>query len=54
MESGDICIREQGVDAKVIGGTVNVGPQIIVDGDINTVKDIRNLICCNCSNKVST
>ena len=42
----------QSADVNVLGGKVNVGPQVFVDGDIERIHDSRTLICCNCSKKV--
>ena len=52
METDNIYIHGQGDVVKVSGGKVNVGPHIIVDGDINALHETRNLICCECSKQV--
>ena len=49
----DINIHGQGVDVKVSGGHVKVGPQVIVDGDIEKIHDSRKLICCHCTKSVN-
>ena len=52
METDNIYIHGQGNVVKVLGGKVNVGPHIIVDGDINALHETRNLICFECSKQV--
>ena len=52
METDNIYIHGQGNVIKVLGGKVNVGPHIIVDGDINALHETRNLICFECSKQV--
>ena len=53
MECGDIHILKEGLNIKVEGGKVNVGPEIsIPDGNVSNIIDIRNLICCHCTKSV--
>ena len=52
MESDDISIHGQELGVKVFGGQVNVGPKIVVEGDIDTIHEKRKLICCHCTKSV--
>ena len=55
MECDDIYIHKDGLNIKVEGGKVNVGPEInILDGNVSNIIDIRNIICCHCTKSVGT